>query len=186
MEIRKVRPDEAAAVHAVVQAAFGHHEGVAELVDELRGSGRMALELVAVEADAVVGHVALDECWVDDDEALVRALCLSPLSVRPDRQRAGLGGRLVADALDAARARGTAYVFLEGDPGYYGTRGFGPALDRGFLRPTERIPGPAFQVAVLEDRGARGRVVYPDAFWRHDAAGLRGERLAQVREALGE
>ncbi len=184
-KIRQARAGDAAAIHAVVRAAFGPQDGVAELVDELRDTGRMELELVAVDGDEVVGHVALDECWVDD-EALVRALCLSPLGVRPDRQGAGLGGRLVAAALEAARERGAAYVFLEGDPGYYGRRGFGPALARGFLRPTERIPGPAFQVAVLDDRGARGRVVYPDVFWRHDATGLRGERLARVREALGE
>ena len=49
-----------------------------------------------------------------------------------------------------------------------------------------RIPGPAFQVAVLEDRGTTGRLVYPDVFWRHDAVGLRGEVLAQLRERFGE
>ena len=135
----------------------------------------------------MVGHVALDECWVDDDEALVRALCLSPLSVRPDRQRrrsrwpAG-GGRARRPPGSGARRTCSSRAI----PATTAARGFGPALDRGFLRPTERIPGPAFQVAVLDDRGVRGRVVYPDAFWRHDAAGLRGERLAQVREALGE
>ena len=111
---------------------------------------------------------------------------LSPLSVAPARQRAGLGTRLVEAALAAARDRGEAYVLLEGSPEYYGGRGFEPALPRGFLRPSERIPGPAFQVAVLDDRGLRGRLVYPDAFWRHDAVGLRGEALAQAQARFGD
>ncbi len=185
-EIRHARPEDVDAIDDVVRAAFVGHEDVADLVVELRDTGRMVVELVAVEGEAVVGHVALDESWVDDERELAWTVCLSPLSVHPDRQGRGLGTRLVAAALDAARERGEGYVFLEGDPGYYATRGFEPARARGFLPPTERIPGPAFQVAVLEDRGVTGRLVYPDVFWRRDSTGLRGERLARVREALGE
>lgn len=186
MTVRAARPDDHTAIHALVDEAFGHHEGVADLVDDLRASGRVEVELVAEDGDEIVGHVGLERAWVDDDEAVVDVLTLSPLSVSPSRQGAGLGTRLIKAALAAARDREEGYVFLEGDPGYYGTRGFGPALDRGFLRPTDRIPGPAFQVAVLDDRGVTGRLVYPDAFWRYDAAGLRGEVLAQVRASLGE
>lgn len=186
MTIRDARPDDHAAIHALIDQAFGHHEGVADLVDDLRASGRVVVELVADAGDELAGHVGLERAWVDDDEEVVDVLTLSPLSVAPSRQGAGLGSRLIEAALGAARDRGEPYVFLEGDPGYYETRGFGPALERGFLRPTERIPGPAFQVAVLDDRGVTGRLVYPDAFWRHHATGLRGERLAQVRLSLEE
>lgn len=182
---RPVRPDEHERVHAVVAAAFGGAE-VADLVDALRGAGRVELELVAVDGDEVVGHVGLERCWIDDEERLVEALTLSPLSIAPDRQGEGLGGRLIEAALDAARERGEPYVFLEGAPGYYARHGFGPARDHGFERPSTRIPWPAFQVVVLDDRGARGRMVYPDVFWEHDAVGLRGETLASVRQQLGE
>jgi putative acetyltransferase len=183
--IRAVRPDDHAAVHAVVAAAFGD-EHVAGLVDHLRAAGRVEVELVAVAGDEVVGHVGLERCWVDDEERLVEALTLSPLSVAPDQQGQGVGGHLVSAALDAAREREEPYVFLEGAPGYYARHGFGPARDHGFDRPSPRIPWPAFQVVVLDDRGARGRLVYPDAFWEHDAVGLRGEVLAAVRAQLGE
>lgn len=183
--IRAVRPDDHAAVHAVVAAAF-EGEQVADLVEALRAAGRVEVELVAVVGDVVVGHVGLERCWVDDEQRLVEALTLSPLSVAPDRQGQGLGGRLVSAALDAARDRHEPYVFLEGAPGFYGRHGFGPARDHGFDRPSPRVPWPAFQVVVLDDRGARGRLVYPDVFWEHDAVGLRGEVLASVREQLGE
>lgn len=185
MEIRPATTLDQVAIREVVTAAFADGGEVADLVDELR-VGRMAVELVAAEAGRVVGHVALSCCWVDDEAALVEALVLSPLAVEPDRQRAGVGTRLVAAALDAARRQGAAYVFLEGSPDYYGARGFTRASERGFERPSDRIPGPAFQVVVLEDRGASGRVVYPDAFWAHDATGLRGQVLADVRARWGE
>ncbi len=191
MDVREAGPRDHAGIDAVVRDAFsGHqlseHEAVADLVVALRGSGSVEVELVAVEADTVVGHVALERGWVDAEDALADVLVLSPLSVASARQGAGLGTRLVAAALAVARDRGEPYVFLEGSPHCYGARGYEPAEPRGFLRPSDRIPEPAFQVAVLDDRGVRGRLVYPDAFWRHDAVGLRGEVLAQVRASLDQ
>ncbi len=186
MDVRDAGPQDHAAIDAVVRDAFGDHEAVADLVGDLRRSGSVEVELVAVDGVDVVGHVALERGWVDAEDALAAVLVLSPLGVASARQGAGVGTRLVEAALAAARDRGERYVFLEGSPDYYAARGFEPAEQRGFLRPSERIPGPAFQVAVLDDRGLRGRLVYPDAFWRHDAVGLRGEVLAQVRAQLGE
>ena len=186
MIVRDAHPADHGAVRAVVEAAFEGEPTVPAIVEELRATRRMVAELVAVDDEAVVGHAALSRGWVDDDERAVPVVVLGPLAVLPLRQGAGLGTRLVAAALELARSHGEAYVFLEGSPAYYGPRGFERADARGFVRPTERVPGPAFQVAVLEDLGARGRLVYADAFWVHDGAGLRGETLARVREALGE
>jgi len=186
VEIRGGSPLDHSGIDAVVSDAFADHGTVAALVAELRSSGAIEVELVAVDDGVVVGHVALERGWVDAEESLVEVLVLSPLSVAAARQGRGLGGRLVEAALEAARRRSECYVFLEGSPDFYSAHGFEPAGPRGFLRPSERIPGPAFQVAVLDDRGVTGRLVYPDAFWRHDAVGLRGEVLAQVREQLGE
>ncbi len=187
--IRSARERDRPGIDAVVRDAFGDGGAVAALVVDLRTSGAIEVELLAVDdedGDDVVGHVALERGWVDAEEALLDVLVLSPLSVAPSHQRRGLGSGLIKVALEVARERGEPYVFLEGSPDYYGHRGFEPAGPRGFLRPSERIPGPAFQVAVLEDRGATGRLVYPDAFWRHDAVGLRGEVLAALRERFGE
>lgn len=186
MEIREATEHDTDAIRDVTTSAFGDDGVVADLVDDLRRSGRMLVELVAVSDDRVSGHVALNQCWIDDARALVPALVLSPLSVAPGDQRAGIGTRLVRAALQAAGAGGVGYVFLEGAPGWYGDRGFVRADQHGFLRPSDRIPAPAFQVVVLRDQGARGRVVYPDAFWAHDATGLRGAVLEEVRAQLGE
>lgn len=184
--VRRSAPSDRDAIEAVVRAAFVEEPVVASIVDDLHAAGRAEHELVAVDGDEVVGHVLLSQGWVDDEAALAPVLVLSPLGVLPERQGRGLGRDLIAAALDAAREAGESHVFLEGDPGYYSRHGFAPALEHGFLRPTERIPGPAFQVAVLAEVGITGRLVYPDAFWTHDAAGLRGETLAQVRAMIGE
>jgi len=184
--VREVRTDEHAAVHGVVAAAFEDQPSVPAIVEELRATRRMVEELVYADGDAVVGHVALSRGWVDDAEQAVPVVVLGPLAVLPARQRDGIGTRLVEASLAVLRDRGEAYVFLEGAPGYYGPRGFARADAHGFERPSERIPWPAFQVAVLDDRGARGRLVYADAFWLHDGVGLRGESLERVQQALGE
>jgi putative acetyltransferase len=68
-------------------------------------------------------------------------------------------------------------VFLEGSPDYYPRLGFARADERGFTSPSVRIPGPAFQVAVLSAwrPWMTGALVYGEAFWALDCVGLRGQ-----------
>ena len=187
-EIRPAQQADRRAVRRVVEAAFGE-EGVsvADLVETLRTSHAGRVELVAEEEGAVVGHVGLSRGWVDAREALVEVLVLSPLSVHPDHQRRGTGTALVEAALVTATGEGVPAVFLEGSPDYYSARGFSRASSRGFVRPSTRIPEPAFQVALLGTHQAwmTGPLVYPDAFWRHDSVGLRDPQLTEVEERLG-
>jgi putative acetyltransferase len=183
------------AVEEVVASAFGEElDGrVVRMVRTLAASGAARCDLVAVEPNhgaeidtqAVVGYVGLSRGWVDARRRLVEVLVLSPLAVRPDRQGRGIGTALVAASLAAADRRGAPAVFLEGDPAYYGPRGFAAATPLGFERPSARIPDPAFQVAVLSahEPWMAGRLVYPEAFWRTDTVGLRDPRLARVEAA---
>jgi putative acetyltransferase len=132
--------------------------------------------------------VGLSHSWVDARRELVDVWVLSPLSVVPHRQRSGIGTRLVQAALQAASEGGAPLLFLEGDPGYYGARGFERADRLGFAPATARTPAPAFQVARFEghEEWMTGRLVYRDIWWRHDLAGLRDPLLAQVEQALDE
>jgi putative acetyltransferase len=186
--IRSEAPDDRAAVRLVVDAAFADGGRVADLVAALEESGHTRASLVAVEDGEIVGHVGLSRSWVDAARRLVEVLVLSPLSVAPERQGQGIGTLLVRTALEEGERLGAPAVFLEGDPGYYATRGFTPADQRGFGRPSERIPWPAFQVALLSAYRPwmSGRLVYCDPFWVLDCVGLRGATLADVRARLGE
>ena len=187
MEIREQRPAEEPAVEEVVSAAFGEPPDgrVVQMMRALRSSGAARVSLVAVADEEVVAHVGLSRGWVDARRELVEVLVLSPLSVRPDHQRHGVGTALLTAALRSADDRGAPAVFLEGSPDYYGRRGFSSASARGFDRPSTRIPDPGFQVALLSSYQPWmvGRLVYPEAFWVTDTAGLRDPGLEQV-EAL--
>ena len=104
---------------------------------------------------------------------------LSPLAVRPDRQRDGVGSLLVSETLRGLEDRPEPLVFLEGSPDFYVRLGFIPGDELGFSAPSVRIPAPAFQVATLpgyDQTWMSGALVYPDVWWRQDAVGLRPER----------
>jgi putative acetyltransferase len=162
-------------VGRVVAAAFGG-EPVAELLRDLRRDHAwLGLSHVAELDGEVVGHVSLTRAWVDAPERLVEVLVLSPLSVRPDRQRNGVGAALVRASLERLEAREEPLVFLEGSPAYYPRLGFVPGSTLGLTAPSTRIPAPAFQVVTLPtyEPWMRGALVYPDVFWRQDAVGLR-------------
>jgi len=88
------------------------------------------------------------------------------MSVRPDRQRRGVGTRLIRDALGRAEAAGEPAVMVEGVPGYYPRLGFEPAIPLGVVSPDPKIPDEAFLVKRLAAYAPdlAGRIVYPAAF----------------------
>jgi putative acetyltransferase len=176
LTVRAERPADVRAVRDVVAAAFGE-EPVAPLLDALRESvAWLDLSFVAEQDGAVVGHVSFTRGWLDTPAELVEVLVLSPLSVRPDRQRSGVGTRLVTGTLRVLQQRPEPLVLLEGDPGYYSRLGFRPGGELGLHPPSVRVPAPAFQVVALpryDGSRMRGALVYPDVWWRHDAVGLR-------------
>lgn len=186
VEVREAGDVDTPALESVVEAAFGK-DGMAinDVMARLRGADDMAVELVAELDGEVVGCVALSRAWLDARERLVDVLVLSPLAVTPDRQRQGIGGRLLAEVPGVAERLGAPLVFLEGDPGYYGRHGWGAASDHGLERPSRRIPEPACQVLLLRghEPWMTGRLVYPDVWWRLDLVGLRDPDLAAVEKA---
>lgn len=117
----------------------------------------------------------LSAARLDAPRRLVDVWVLSPLGVLPEAQGQGLGTALVAHALGAAGQTGMPLVFLEGDPAFYGPRGFACASALGFRSPSLRIPDPAFQVCVLgaHEPWMTGTLVYPEPFWALDCVGLR-------------
>lgn len=151
-----IRPETSAdvdAVSEVVAAAFDEHaDHVLTMLTALRDDPAWVegLSLVAVGDDGdVVGHVLLTRVTITSARGPVPALTLSPLAVAPSAQRRGVGTALVAAALDAASAAAWPLVVLEGDPRYYGRRGFVAAEPVGLPSPSPLIPPGAWQVALL-------------------------------------
>ncbi|QDB79094.1 N-acetyltransferase [Georgenia wutianyii] len=158
MLIRRELPADVAVVSALTSAAFrsaphsappvepGGDPGEVALLARLRADPAWIPELsmVAVEDGDVVGHVLATRARVGAEPVLA----LGPVSVLPDRQRAGVGTALMHAVLGAADALGEPLVGLLGDPAFYGRFGFVPADTVGVGAPDPSW-GAAFQVRTL-------------------------------------
>jgi predicted N-acetyltransferase YhbS len=113
-------------IAAITSAAFGlatqSGGNEAAIVDALREAGALTVSLVAEEQGRVVGHVAFSPVRVDGAEG--RWFGLGPVSVLPERQRAGIGSALIRAGLERLRASGADGCVVLGDPAYYARFGF--------------------------------------------------------------
>jgi putative acetyltransferase len=166
--IRSERHADHPAIAEVVRAAFVRHpDDVASFVERIRASEQFIpeLALVAEDSSGVIAHVILS--WVGvEGGSRAKILNLTPMSVRPDRQRIGVGTRLIRDALRRAEAAGEPAVMVEGIAAYYPRFGFERASPLGFVAPHPKIPDEAFMVKRLPGyrHDLAGRIVYPAAF----------------------
>lgn len=157
MTIRPEQPEDRTEIALVVEQAFGRADE-ARLVDQLRSDGDAVISLVAVEGDAVVGHVMFSRMV-----APFRALGLAPVSVMPECQRSGIGKSLIEEGLKRARDQGCEGVFVLGNPAYYERFGFRATLTQGFSSP---YAGAHFMALSLSAAlpVSSGRVDYAPAF----------------------
>lgn len=157
---------DAAAVEALLDRAFGTDRH-ARTAYKVRGTAAplAALSFAAIEGEALIGTI---QCWpvvLEGDDGRIHDLVMvGPVAVDPDRQRDGIGRRLMTQALDAAAREGLDdRLMLIGDPEYYGRFfGFDAARTAAW-----RLPGPVERHRLL----ARGAAV-------PDAAGLLGPAAA--------
>ena len=158
--IRHATPADQAAIRAVVHAAFGQADE-ADLVERLRSAGDVMFELVEEDGGEIVGHILYSRLWADSINLYA---ALAPLSVRPDRQRSGVGKRLTAASLETAKEFGVHAVIVLGHPEYYPKFGFSNEATAKVKAPYSGSP--AFMALEIED-GALSQpvlVAYPDAF----------------------
>jgi len=156
MIIREEGPNDRLQISEVVRAAFGRM-AEAHLVDQLRAEGDSIIALVAVERARIIGHAMLSHM-----AAPFKALGLGPVSVRPERQRSGVGSALVREALRQARQEGWGAVFVLGDPSFYRRFGFERERAAGFTCPHA---GPHFMAHFMSnDLPKTGTIDYAPAF----------------------
>jgi|SRR5579872_2655936 len=167
VEIRPERSEDAAAVRALVTAAFGADDDTADFVEAARKQAEVSLAEVAVAEGAIVGHAQLCDAPLTVDGRAVKGAYLTCLSADPALQMRGIGSRLVRSGLERLAAMGYEAASLLGDPAYYRRFGFSPDLAARIEAP-HRARGRGFQAVELVSGALDGKAVrgdFPSVIW---------------------
>jgi len=162
-----IRPEEAAdaaAVRALVTAAFGSKGDTADFVQAVREEAQVCLAQVAVAGGAIVGHAQWCAAPLIVDGRAVKAAYLACLSAQPGFQKRGVASRLVRAGLGRLTDAGYEAASLLGDPAYYGRFGFSSDLAARIDAP-HRSRGRGFQAVELVVGALDGKTVraqFPD------------------------
>ena len=163
MRIRPERPGDEAEIGATTGAAFAgktySDQTEPLIVERLRSAGALTISLVAEEDGHIVGHVAFSPVTLSAGEKDWYGL--GPVSVRPDRQKQGIGSALIREGMERLRVLGAQGCVLVGDPGYYNRFGFtaDPALK------VTDVPPEYFLVLPLQGPVPSGIVAFHPGFY---------------------
>ena len=132
--IRRTTEADREAIYRVEAQSFGH-EKEAKLADALLDdpTAKPRLSLLALEDGLPVGHILFTAARLEG--CPLRVSLLAPLSVVPEAQGKGVGGKLIEAGLQRLREEGVDLVFVLGHPGYYPRFGFVPAMPFGLGAP---------------------------------------------------
>jgi putative acetyltransferase len=161
IDIRPEEPGDIAAIRDVNRRAFGQ-EQEGHIIDALRANGGALLSLVATLRDRVVGHIMYSPVRVGS----VTGAALGPMAVLPERQRRGIGTKLVEAGNDRLRLSGCPLVLVLGHPTFYPRFGFRPARPSG-ITCAWQVPDDVFMVLILDGTRtaqAAGAAVYRPEF----------------------
>ncbi|WP_047244295.1 GNAT family N-acetyltransferase [Chromobacterium subtsugae] len=160
--IRKEQAADIGAVYALTEAAFrgeAHSSHTEQfIVAALRRRGLLTVSLVADDGGEIVGHVAVSPVAMSSGAAGWHGL--GPISVSPARQKRGIGGQLMREALRVLREQGARCCVVLGDPAYYGRFGF--RQQPGLVLPG--IPAEYFQALAFGAATPLGEAAYDQAF----------------------
>jgi len=150
--VRAFRASDVPAVETLLRAAFDG-AGEAGLVQALRATGEMVVELVMPWEGQIIAHVALSRMAAPDGW-----LCLAPLAVAADWRGQGLGLRMAKAAVALAVGR---TVVVLGRPAFYARAGFSHVRAG---RLTSPYPIAETLVARPGEDVVEATLIYPAAF----------------------
>lgn len=168
IELRQEQPADYSETENVTREAFWNHYSPAcsehYLLHIMRDCPAFVpeLDVVAVCDGKIVGNVVYMKSVIRADNGnSYEVLSLGPISVLPEYQRKGIGGRMIEYTRDIARRMGFAAILLCGDPDYYSRQGFLSAETFG-IRTEDNMYADALQVCPLCENamsGMKGRYI---------------------------
>lgn len=164
MEIREETEEDLPAISALNRRAFGGDYEV-HLIDKLRAAHLVVASLVALDGNELIGHLLFSSLAVEIDGKDVNAVALAPMAVSPERQRQGVGSKLVIEGLALLKKKQVVAVIVLGHATYYPRFGFSPLLAQKLVSPFRgRAEFMALELVdgAISDR--EGSVTYPKAF----------------------
>ena len=171
MIIRKETERDYKLTEDLVEEAFKDAEYASHdehlLVQRLR-KGRAfipELSLVAEIENKIAGHILFTRMLIFGSGEF-GSLALGPLSVLPEYQRRGIGGKLIREGLKKAEDMGFESIIVVGHKDYYPRFGFGRASKWG-IKCRFEVPDEAFMAMELKKdslKGKSGLIKYAEEF----------------------
>ncbi len=134
LKIRDSASADFGAIESMYPKAFPD-EDLVPLVRDLLPDTTVAISIVGEIDSEIVGHVIFTKCGIAGKQ--VNAALLAPLAVTPAWQGQGVGSALVRAGLQRMNDENVHFVYVLGDPAFYGRLGF---LPESSIRPPYRLP----------------------------------------------
>ena len=170
--IRQEENDDFKEVFSLIEKAFkteqfsDHKEQF--LVERLRKSEVFIPEIsmVAEIDEKIVGHILVIKLKIKNKTNEFDSLALAPVSVLPEYQNKGIGGKLIMEAHKKAKELGHKSIVLLGHEKYYPRFGYEQADKYGIELPFEVPKENCMVIELIENglNGVSGTVEYPKEF----------------------
>lgn len=170
-------------IEAINEEAFGPGRFARAAYKIREGGGHdRALSYVAILDGVVVASVRMTPIAAGEG----RAYLLGPLAVRPAYKNLGIGRKLVAIAVEAAKTTNAGAVVLVGDGPYYGPLGFARVAYGQMTMPRPVDPERLLAYELRDGAVAelKGDVVHADVAEARAAALHRGAAAPSAKRAV--
>ncbi len=141
-------------------------EAEANLVDNLRTSGKPLISLIAETKGIITGHILFSPVELINNKHSIKIAGLAPMAVLPEFQNQGIGSALINEGLKHCKSEDYQAVVVLGHPEYYPKFGFVPSSHYG-IKSEYDVPDEVFMIIELEKDSLAnhtGIVRYHEAF----------------------
>ena len=171
--IRQEHPSDYKTVFDLIEEAFKNEQLSDQkeqiLVEKLRKSSEFIpeLSLVAVFNDEIIGHILLTKIKILNNNRSFDSLALAPVSVKPNFQKKGVGGKLIIESHRIAKILGHHSIVLLGHENYYPKFGYELASKYNIKIPFDAPDENCMVIELTENglQGVSGTVQYSKAFY---------------------